>query len=154
DLIVTQAQCDVCAVRYAEVVDLVECDDSLRGTPIVALNPTSLAEILEDIRRVGAAAGATTAAEQLIAQLSDRIERVRMGAAKIPLEQRRRVVCIEWLEPLMVAANWIPELVESAGGKYEMTRAGMHSVYGRWEDVVQYDPELLAIMPCGFDLIR
>lgn len=154
DLIVTQAQCDVCAVRYADVVDLVENDPRLRGTPIVALNPATFGEILSDIQRVADAAGASSAGGELVQQLEQRVKAIRTQSAQLRADQRPRVVCIEWLEPLMVAANWMPELVELAGGDYRLARAGVHSVYSRWEDVCAYDPQVLAVMPCGFDLAR
>ena len=154
DLIVTQAQCDVCAVRYADVIDLVDSQPSLRGTPVVALNPSSLDEIFGDIRQVAAAAGVRARGDDLIDRLESRVRRIREKTTDIPSADRPRVACIEWLEPMMIAANWIPELVKLAGGDYRLARPGVHSVYGRWEDVIAYDPQVLAVMPCGFDLAR
>lgn len=154
DLIVTQAQCDVCAVRYSDVLETVAANATLRGTPVVALNPTSLGEILADIRRVGAAAGAEQAADAVVAAWEARIERVQRGTVGLAISDRPRVACVEWIEPLMIAANWIPQLVELAGGRYELAPSGVHSAYHAWEEVVGYDPQVLAVMPCGFDLER
>lgn len=152
DLIVTQAQCDVCAVRYQDVVRIVQSLPPLAGAEIVALNPTSLREIIADIQRVADAAGAAAAGRELCASLNGRIAAVAERTAQSSL--RPRVVCIEWIQPLMLASNWMPQLVELAGGDHTLTIAGQPSAYCDWSRIVQFDPEVLVIMPCGFDLPR
>ena len=117
DLIVTQQQCDVCAVSYSDVLAAVAADPRLAGCRIVALNPQGLGDVLADLRRVGEAAGAPDAAENCIAALEARIEAVRQRTAKLAENERPRFVCVEWTEPLMLAANWVPEIVELAGGR-------------------------------------
>jgi iron complex transport system substrate-binding protein len=154
ELIVTQAQCDVCAVRYDDVLSLVRRHPELSATRVLALNPRSLAEVLSDVLRVGEAAGASEAARDYAAALSRRIEAVRAAAHTLPPAARPRVVCIEWLDPLMLAANWTPELVEIVGGQSGLAKAGGHSVYNDWQAVLDYDPEVLLVLPCGFDLSR
>jgi iron complex transport system substrate-binding protein len=154
DLIVTQAQCDVCAVRYADVLDAVATRQELSQTHVVALNPHTMDDVLEDIRRVGEATGTSREAVQYVNRLQGRIDAVRNVAAAISTDKRPRVVAIEWIEPLMVAANWMPQLIDWAGGQQNLTQAGDHSAYSRWDDVRACDPEVIVIMPCGFDLQR
>jgi iron complex transport system substrate-binding protein len=156
DLIVTQAQCDVCAVRYQDVIDFVAAEPVLAGTKVLALNPQSLADILVDVERVGAAAGAADAAREYVKSLQRRIERVSAcdGTESVPATLRPRVVCLEWLGPLMTAGNWTPELIELAGGESCLAENGKHSGYVEWTAVRECDPDLLLVAPCGFDLAR
>ena len=154
DLIVTQQQCDVCAVSYADVLSAVAADPRLAGCRIVALNPQGLSDVLADLRRVGEAAGALEAAEHCIAALEARIESVRRRTAALTDAERPRSACVEWAEPLMLAANWVPEIVELAGGRNGLSIGGRHSTYHAWADVVAYDPEIIVVSPCGFDLHR
>lgn len=154
DLIVTQAQCDVCAVRYEDVLEAVQRNERLRGCQVVAVNPTSLKDIFVDIVRVGRAAGALGAAYAYNKQLGARMETVRQVAAEIPAAQRPRVALIEWIEPLMLSGNWMPELVETASGHHALTTAGEHSPQVDWRAMRAYDPHLILIVPCGFGLKR
>lgn len=154
DLIVTQAQCDVCAVRYEDVLAAVRDTPALRGTRVVPLNPATLDDIFADIARLGAATGYEAAAQQLLARLRQRVAAVQQRTAALTDAQRPRVGCIEWIEPLMVAANWTPQLVELAGGRQSLAEAGRHSGYTAWDELLAMDPEVLVVMPCGFDLPR
>jgi iron complex transport system substrate-binding protein len=151
DVIVTQAQCDVCAVRYEDVVSLVQRTPALAKTQIVALQPSTLAEIFDDIQRVGTAVGAERAAAAFVDSLQARIDRIAASTSSLP---RPRVICIEWVDPLMLAANWTPALIELAGGESGLTVANQHSTYAGWQATVEYDPEVILIAPCGFDLPR
>lgn len=154
DLIVTQAQCEVCAVDYQDVIAAVAEHPSLRGAQVVALNPITLEGIFDDIRNVATAAERREAGERFIAALRERVEQIRLKTAMLRPDQRQRVACLEWLDPPMVAANWMPELVEIAGGRCELTQASRKSTYTRWDDVAAFDPEVIVLMPCGFDLDR
>jgi iron complex transport system substrate-binding protein len=154
ELIVTQAQCDVCAVRYRDVLDLVACEPSLSGTRVVALNPQSLADVLADVERIAAAAGRPERGRSVAAELATRADAVRRRTASLAADRRPRVAIVEWIEPLMVAGNWLPELVELAGGRYNLVAAGRHSPYVDWTALRDYDPEVLLAAPCGFDLPR
>ncbi len=154
DLIVTQAQCDVCAIKYDDVMLLLQGHETLRQAHVVALSPTSLDDVFADILRVGDAAWKPAAARSYVNQLRQRVQRVRDATADLADAQRPRVVCVEWIAPLMIAANWTPQLVELAGGNHDLSRAGQHSEYASWEQIVAYDPEVLILMPCGFDLPR
>jgi iron complex transport system substrate-binding protein len=154
DVIITQAQCDVCAVRYEDVVEAVASQRRLQGTRVVALNPTTLDEILADVINVGRAIGCEAEAAHEVARLEERINTVRRQTEVIPLEDRPSVMCVEWIEPLMAAANWMPALVELAGGENVLTTPASHSSYTAWDDVLAADPQVVVFAPCGFDLRR
>lgn len=154
ELIITQAQCDVCAVRYEDVVAAVRGTPVLQGTPVLALNPSRLADVLEDIVRVGRATAAIDAAREAVAMLTARIEQVRSQTRGVSPSDRPRVACLEWIDPPMLAANWTPELVAMAGGEAGLVVGGQHSGYADWDEIAKYDPQIVVIMPCGFDLER
>ena len=151
-LIVTQAQCDVCAVRFQDVERMVNSAPELDRTEILALQPTRLAEIFSDILRVGSATSSGRQAERWLALLEQRLRIVRQRIAASV--RRPRTLCVEWIEPLMLAANWTPDLIAAAGGENGLTSAGQASAYGDWQEVVAFDPEVLLIAPCGLDLRR
>ena len=154
DLIITQAQCDVCAVRYDDVVAAVASEPKLGAAQLVALNPQSLGDVMKDIRRLGIATSQTAAAAEYVSALEARIELVRSRTGTLAESQRPLTACIEWIEPMMIAGNWTPELIELAGGRQTWAVAGRHSTYTAWEDVRSADPEVIIVMPCGFDLSR
>jgi iron complex transport system substrate-binding protein len=113
---------------------------------VVSLKPERLSDIWEDIRRVGAAASLETAAEDLIRGLKRRLWKLEQQTRRVA---RPRIAYIEWLDPLMVGGNWIAELVEIAGGEYGLAAAGAHSPKLTWEALVEYQPEVIVITPCG-----
>ncbi|MGD9723207.1 MAG: ABC transporter substrate-binding protein [Pirellulales bacterium] len=157
DLIITQAQCDVCAVRYEDVVSAVQATPALAVAEILALNPHSLSEVLDDIERVARAVRDDAVARRGAALKAEKVEFLaqrQCQAAAIPSGEVPRVICLEWIDPPMVAANWTPELVAWSGGQPGLSRAGAHSTYADWQQIVDYDPQVLVIMPCGFDLDR
>lgn len=156
DLIVTQAQCDVCAVKYQDVVDFVAREPALANTKVLALNPQSLMQIYEDVLRVGWATMREEAATRFKDRLLRRQEEVlrRAGNPWEKADERPRVVVIEWTQPLMAAGNWTPEIVAAAGGQLLLAEPGKHSGYVTWLDVVGARPEVLIVAPCGFDLER
>ncbi|MDP9054864.1 MAG: cobalamin-binding protein [Acidobacteriota bacterium] len=142
--ILTQVQCDVCAVSLRDVERSIA--SRLASAPeIVALNPASLADIWDDFRRVGEAVGVS--AEPLIASLQNRMAPVRRDYSPT-------VACIEWIEPLMAAGNWTPELIDLAGGIDVFGKPGVHSPWITWDDLCAKDPEIVIVAPCGFDLAR
>jgi iron complex transport system substrate-binding protein len=151
DLIVTQEQCAVCAVSYAEVVAATQ-ELLHRPAAIVSLKPARLPDILEDIQRLAAAAGCSAAGEALAARMRARLDALRERAPRF--HSRPRVACIEWMEPLMAAGNWIPELVELGGGTYELVPPGGHSPTLSWNDLVAHAPDVIIVMPCGFTLAQ
>lgn len=150
DVIITQAQCEVCAVSLSDVEEAVKKLVSSKPA-VVALEPNALADVWEDIRRVARALGAPERGDELVASLEKRVDAIAERARKLP---RRRVACIEWIDPLMAAGNWMPELVERAGGVNLFGAAGRHSPFLDWADVVAADPEVVVVTPCGFDIAR
>jgi iron complex transport system substrate-binding protein len=148
DLIVTQGICDVCAVDEVVVEDAVGEIDA--DPEILTTDPHSLDDVLGDIERVGAALDREDRAGEVVADLRERVAAVRERAADV--DERPRTAILDWLEPPMVAGHWVPELVEIAGGEYEMADPGDRSRPREWADVRAYDPEVLIAGPCGFDL--
>jgi iron complex transport system substrate-binding protein len=144
----------VCAVRYQDVAAAVQRIPELRATEIVALNPASLDDILNDIVRVGEAADCRRRAAEYVASLRRRVERVRQISQGLPEARRPRVACIEWIEPLMLAGNWMPELLQIAGAAPGIVASAGLSQYHSWQEVVDYRPEVMIVMPCGFDARR
>ena len=142
--ILTQVQCDVCAVSLRDVERSIA--SRLASAPqLVALNPASLADIWDDFRRVGEAVGVD--AEPVIRELKSRMTPV--NSASPPT-----VACIEWIEPLMAAGNWTPELIHLAGGLDVFGKPGIHSPWITWEELLARDPDVVIVAPCGFDLAR
>src|SRR6266850_411984 len=148
DVILTQGLCDVCALDYDDVVKAAQRLPRLPA--ILSLNPHSLSDVLEDISRVGAATGRETAAEALVQDLRRRIDEVGIREP----EYRPRVVCLEWFEPLYVAGHWVPELVTLAGGFDPLGRKGEPSFKIEWQSVLDAKPDVILLMPCGFDVRR
>jgi iron complex transport system substrate-binding protein len=149
DVVITQELCDVCSVSLRDVLSTVA---SLSQTcRVISLRPRGLDGVLEDILTVGEACGAPTAAQRLASSLRQRIQTVRERAAQLP---RRRVFCVEWFDPVFASGHWVPEMVEISGGHDSLGIAGQDSRKIPWERVVDYDPEVLILMPCGFDLER
>ena len=141
DLIVTQAQCDVCAVRYADVLAAVASRPSLAQTTVLALNPQSLADVIGDLERLGEATG-TLSPRPSGCKPSGRPGSPPCGQATADsvAATRPRVAMVEWIEPLMFSGNWVPEIVALAGGRHDLTVAGQHSPYVEWEELLAYDP--------------
>lgn len=149
--IITQTQCEVCAVSLKDVEQAV-CDLVSSKPQIVSLAPMCLADVWEDIQRVADALGDSDAGRRLVASSQDRLESVAQRAKRQPV--RPTMACIEWIEPLMCAGNWVPELVELAGGRDVLGRAGVHSPYMTIDALAAADPDVIAVMPCGFDIAR
>jgi len=148
DLIVTQDQCEVCAVSLPEVEEAVRCFLT-PGVTVVSLSPQRLGDIWEDIRQVAQATGQDDAAEEVLRGLKRRLWTLEQQTRH---RSRPRVACLEWLDPLIAAGNWIPELIEIAGGEYTLTGAGEHSAKMTWDSLVAYQPEVVVLMPCGFPI--
>jgi len=150
-VIITQTQCDVCAVDLKEVEQTI-CETLPTNPQLVACEPHALTDIWNDIRKIGAAIGAASQAEQLIAILELRLNTLKKQSST--LGSRPRVVCIEWIEPPMSAGNWVPELVDIAGGENLFGEAGSHSPWLEWDELRESDPEVIIIVPCGFEIER
>lgn len=151
DIIITQTQCQVCAVT-PEDVERATCEMAGHPVRVIALEPNRLGDVWADISRVGFAAGAVQRAQELAESLGDRV--MRIGVKANTRRPRPRVAVIEWIDPLMAAGNWMPELVEIAGGINLFGEAGKHSPWMTWEELVASDPDLVIVSPCGFDIPR
>jgi iron complex transport system substrate-binding protein len=150
EIIVTQTQCEVCAVSENDVVAALATWTGERPR-IVSLVPDALADVFSDIERVAAAIGREAAGAALTATMRRRMDAVSERARFLP---RRRVACIEWIEPLMAAGNWMPELVVMAGGENLFGEAGRHSPWLTMEALAASDPDVIIVLPCGFDIAR
>jgi iron complex transport system substrate-binding protein len=151
DLIVTQTQCEVCAVTPADVEAALAAWTGAKPR-IVSLAANALTDIFADIRRVAAALGRPEHGEALVASLRGRMDAIAAQAALVGA--RPRVACLEWLDPLMAAGNWMPELVAMAGGENLFGAAGRHSPWMTWDDLTASDPDVILVLPCGFDIPR
>jgi iron complex transport system substrate-binding protein len=149
--IITQSQCEVCAVSLKDVERAV-CEFTSSRPVVVSLEPNSLGDVWTDIQRVGNALDATQQASQLNNKLMNRMNDVASRADR--LAERPSVACIEWIDPLMAAGNWMPELVEMAGGRNLFGETGKHSPWMTWQELVLKNPEVLFVSPCGFDVAR
>ncbi|HWN98648.1 MAG TPA: cobalamin-binding protein [Blastocatellia bacterium] len=149
--IITQSQCEVCAVSLKDVERAV-CELTSSRPRIVSLEPNALGDVWTDIQRVGDALDASDQAEKLIDKLQSRMDEV--GQRTHWLATNPTVACIEWIDPLMAAGNWMPELVAMAGGVNLFGETGMHSPWITWDELVKRDPEILFVSPCGFGVAR
>ena len=119
---------------------------------IVSTNPRSLADVWNDIHRVAKSLNVPERGEVLIAEMQRRIKEVSQRANG--WGRQPTVACIEWLDPLIAPSNWMPELVELAGGVNLFGENGKHSPWITFDDLYRQDPDVIIAMPCGFDLKR
>lgn len=151
DVVITQAQCEVCAVSLTEVEEALQ-DHLDKDARIVSLQPNSVEDIFNDIKTVAAALNVPNEGERLVEDLQERVEIIRHKLKFA--ENKPTVACIEWLEPMMLSGNWMPELVNIAGGINVLTEPGKHSPYVQWDDIRLQNPDIIVIMPCGFSIER
>jgi len=149
DLIITQELCDVCAVGTADVLEAVNKLE--RPVAVLSLNPHTLNDVRGDIRSVGKALGCVDDAERLVTDLDVKAEAIKRLTAGV---RKTRVLCVEWLKPLMNAGHWVPEMVDCAGGFDKFAVENEPSSYLTWDRVLEYDPEVVVLMPCGFTTER
>jgi iron complex transport system substrate-binding protein len=147
DLIVTQAVCEVCAVSYEDVVAVAA---RLPGRPLVLQqDPSTLGEVLDDVTRLGKAAGIEERAAVVRGDLETRLGSVR---AAVEGAGRPRVLALEWLDPPFLGGHWVPEMVELAGGEDVAGRAGEKSPQVGWDELSGVEPDVVVAMPCGWYL--
>ncbi|MGA2409016.1 MAG: cobalamin-binding protein [Candidatus Binataceae bacterium] len=151
DIIVTQSQCDVCAVSMRDVEDAVAHWTGTRPT-IVSLAPYALEDIFADIERIGVALGAADRGRAVTQGLRSRMDAIARQAR--PIDARPSIAIVEWIEPLMAGGNWMPELVSMAGGRNLFGEAGKHSPWMKFAELAAADPEVIMISPCGFSIER
>ena len=146
DLILTQELCEVCAIGSGSVFETAA--KVLDYAPvIVTVRPAGLGDIFQNIQTIGSAAGVAERAESLVSELKQRVARVRDEMTN--LEQRPRVFCVDWLNPLRNTGQWMPELVELAGGREGLAVKWGKSREVTWQEIVDYQPEYLMVMPCA-----
>lgn len=160
--IITQAQCEVCAVSLSDVeqaanalvFEKAPATQSLQTQPlqIVSLQPNHLSDVWEDIQRVDTtlSSGSNGTASSVIESLQQRLRAITSTPPNFSIPPT--VACIEWSDPLMAAGNWVPELVKLAGGNDCFGIAGTHSAWMSWEDLSAANPDIIIVMPCGYDL--
>ena len=146
DLIVTQSLCSVCAVSSEDVRAMAEEIDT-RPT-VISLDPRTVGEVLGDARTLGQATDRRDAAVELVRDAAARIDRIRLAAHDA---RRPRVAALEWLDPPFAAGHWTPQLIEYAGGEDVLGFAGEHSEERSWEEVTASQPDVVIVMPCGYD---
>ncbi len=151
DVILTQDHCDVCAVGLPDVERAV-CEIVDSKPRIVTLKPTGLPEVWKGMKRVAEALGCSDKGALLVSRIQRRMEEISEKARR--LSKSPSVLLIEWFDPLMAAANWMPEFVEMLGGKDVFGASGSRAVKIRWEDVRDKDPDLIVILPCGWGIQR
>lgn len=147
DLVLTQQLCEVCAVPRSAVDEAARRMDP---PPLVlSLDPSTLDDVLASIESVGRAAACEDAARRVVSDLRERVEAVRAAVGGVA--HRPSVFCCEWLDPIYCAGHWVPEQVRVAGGEERLGREARPSVALDWQEVLEYAPEVLVLMPCGFD---
>ena len=151
--IVTQAQCDVCAVSLRDVEIAVQQVADCEPT-IISLQPNNMADLWASFCTAASHLGVTDAGVRLVAELQSRTEGIEFETRSLPLDARPTVACIEWVDPLMAAGNWTPELIHMAGGENLFGEAGKHSPWMSFDELLEKDPAAIVVAPCGFDLQR
>ena len=160
DIVFTQSLCDVCAVSYPVVLDT--CARVMAGPPagqetelcpkVISMEPTDLKEVLKTFHVAGKALGTEEQASSVVTKLQQGFEKIRRATENI--EMRPKVAFMEWHDPIFSGGHWIPDMVELAGGKYEMCASGSRSSPIENEEFVEMDPDVVLIGPCGFSLER
>jgi iron complex transport system substrate-binding protein len=148
DLIITQDHCEVCAASVDEVKRAVQArlGDHVE---VVSVSPTDLSSVVESIRTIAEAINAEETAKTLTESMKSRLQKIQQKTAEL---SRPNVLAIEWMDPLMSAGNWIPELIQLAGGNPLGIAAGEHSPYQEWGTVQKYNPDIITVMPCGYSI--
>ena len=148
DIIITQTQCEVCAVSLKDVQNSLN-RVTINRPKIISVEPNNLDDILDSIEVISSAIGVRDSGNALVEKMKFSLKELNQ---KIQKFKTKSVACIEWIEPLMAAGNWVPELVEKAGGKNLFGESGKHSPWMDPKKLFNTDPEIIIIMPCGYDM--
>jgi iron complex transport system substrate-binding protein len=151
DIILTQDQCAVCAVSLTDLEKALP-QALARRAKIISVAPLRLADVWTDIQTVADALGVAEAGRALLSQLKNHVVDVILKTCMI--KKKPSLVCLEWLDPLMTAGNWVPEMVELAGGRDVAGLPGRPSAGLEWKNLAQLDMDMIVLMPCGFDMER
>jgi len=148
DLIIAQGICEVCSPFTREINKAVSL---LGGKPeVLILDPGSLDDILQNIIEVGKKVDRVKEAENFVSKLQKRIKHIK----ETPKTSRPKVLCIEWLDPLFSAGHWIPQMIDIAGGVNGISKVREQSRRIDINEIIQFDPDIIVLMPCGFDIMR
>ncbi len=150
DLVITQQLCEVCAVSFEDVQQAVQRLDS--PPDVLSLDPHGIDDVLDDILRLGAHTGRDSSAHHAVFNLRARVDGVRRSVAGA--ETTPTVACVEWLDPVIAAGHWIPEMVEIAGGKDALVSPGSPSPRLEMQKLLDADPDVLILMPCGMNVAQ
>ena len=145
DLVITQRLCEVCAVSFEDVQEAVSRLDV--SPTVLSLDPHGVGDVLEDIMMLGRHTGRQSNAHVAVFNLRARIDAVRRAVSGV--EDRPRVACIEWMNPVIAAGHWIPEMVQIAGGVDALVEPGAPSPRLDFDLVADADPDVVVLMPCG-----
>ena len=149
DFIVTQSHCEVCAVSFSEVENITK-EHLGKNTKIISLQPNKLEEVFNDIKRVAKSLKVyNDHNNKLINNLKIRLNDIKKKTKKL---KKPKILCVEWIDPLMAAGNWMPEMTRIAGGEDILGKIGVDSHWIKFEDIQNQDPEFIVFIPCGFDL--
>ena len=151
DLIVTQDQCEVCAVSLTDVEGAL-CQVTLKDTKICTLHPNNIDDVTADFQKVADASGVPERGRELIDAFAQRLADIEQRTAG--LASRPRVAMIEWVDPVMVAGGWIPELVRVAGGEPVIVESPAAFKTVEWSEIAAADPDVVVILPCGYELSK
>jgi len=150
DYIITQAHCEVCAVSFSEVENIVSKNLN-KNTKIISLQPNTLKDVFDDIKRVARELNIENKINNnLIKNLNERLEKIKKLSSKE--KTKPSVACIEWIDPLMMAGNWIPEMINIAGGVNILGKTGKDSHWTKFHEIEKKDPEIIIFLPCGFNI--
>lgn len=148
DLIISQETCEVCAAYTDHVNNAIEILE--KRPTIVSMNPHNLHEIMDSVRKVGKILEKESKAKEITDSLENRIQNIK----KRSINKKPKVLAIEWIDPFFTAGHWIPEMIEIAGGINMISKVGEHSRRLNFQEIKQTDPDIIIMMPCGFDTSR
>jgi len=148
DIIFTQSQCEVCAVSVSDVENALKNITGL-SSRVISVEPNSVEDIFNDILTIAEILNVRKKGKELVESIKAKID----NTEKIVYQKSSpSIAAIEWIDPLMAAGNWVPQLIKVAGGKNLFGEAGKHSPWMKYNDLVEQDPEIIIVMPCGYDI--
>ena len=148
DIILTQSQCEVCAVSEKDVKSVVKNITGI-NPDIISVEPNSVKDIFKDIKIIAEALNVVDKGADLIDFMKNRIRTLKKS---YNVKSELTVAAIEWIDPMMAAGNWVPELIEMAGGINLFGEVGKHSLWMQYKDLIEKDPHTIIIMPCGYNI--
>ena len=149
DVVITQAHCEVCAVSFSEVEKIIASFMNTK-TKIISLQPNPLDDVFNDINRVAQGLNIDEiTTKNLIKPLEERVKNIQIKSLR---QKKKKIACIEWIDPLMAAGNWIPEMVKISGGEDVFGKSGKDSHWIKFDEIQSYNPEIIIFLPCGYNI--